>query len=46
MNAIHISVTDNDSARRYVARIQNYVEEGELELSRLSPTMVIAAHTG
>lgn len=46
MNAISISVTDSDTGRRYVARLEGHAEEGELELSRLSPTMVIAAHTG
>ncbi len=41
-----ITRTDTDTKARYMARIEGIVEEAELTLSKVSPTLVIADHTG
>lgn len=46
MDTLDISMTESDTGRRYSARLYGYTDEAELELSRVSPAMVIAAHTG
>ena len=41
-----ITVADTQSGRRYVARLADYPEQAELELSRVNASLMIAAHTG
>jgi predicted GNAT family acetyltransferase len=43
---IGISHSESDSKGRYVARVEGRDGEGELTYSRISPTKVIADHTG
>ncbi len=45
MSEIQITRDDTDSKARYTARIDGLPGEGELTLSKLSPTLVIADHT-
>lgn len=45
-NAITISRTETETKGRYVARVDGHDGEGELTYSRLSPTKIIADHTG
>lgn len=46
MNEPLISMTESDTRRRYEARVADLGEEAELELSRVSGALMIAAHTG
>lgn len=46
METLDISKTDSDTGRRYSARLYGYTDEAELQLSRVSSAMLIAAHTG
>lgn len=40
-----ITREDSESRARYAARVPGFEEEGELTLSKVSPTLVIADHT-
>ncbi|MEL6596018.1 MAG: GNAT family N-acetyltransferase [Pseudomonadota bacterium] len=46
MAEISISRTDTDTKARYAATIEGVLSEGELTLSKVSDTLVIADHTG
>ena len=43
---IQITRTDTDSKARYAARIDGVDGEGELTLSKVSASLIIADHTG
>ena len=45
-SGIAITSTDTDSGRRYSATLEGYEGEAELELSKVSDGLMIAAHTG
>ena len=46
MQDITITRSDTDSKARYVATIPGVAGEGELTLSKVSATLIIADHTG
>lgn len=46
MSAITITRTDTASKARYVAVVEGLEGEGELTLSKVTPQLVIADHTG
>ena len=43
---IEITRSESDSKGRYVARVKGHQGEGVLTYSRMSPTKIIADHTG
>lgn len=45
-NPITISRSESGSSGRYLGRIEGREGEGELTYSRMSPTKIIANHTG
>ncbi len=45
MTEVTITRTDTDSKARYAARVEGIAEEGELTISKVSPTLIIADHT-
>lgn len=46
MDDITITRSDTDSKARYVARVDGVPGEAELTLSKVTPTLIIADHTG
>lgn len=46
MDDVLISMDETGSGRRYAAQHEGYEGEAELEVSRVSASLVIAAHTG
>jgi hypothetical protein len=45
-NIIEITRSESDTKGRYVAHIEGHDGVGELTYSRISPTKIIAEHTG
>ncbi|NYT68714.1 GNAT family N-acetyltransferase [Pusillimonas noertemannii] len=43
--AVQVSYEDHDQKGRFVARMEGIDEEGELTISKVSETLVIADHT-